>query len=143
MRPVSRGLLPGITIEGHWRALGIANLEELLQLPQLAVGQGVHRVDDDRLDPRPVCSGRLGRRDPVNDRDDVRKALPGPRPGRQHIAAPGARRLDGLTLMLVQPEHRAVGVVVLEPENPLALRLEQPFSDQVGDRTAGGFAMVP
>ena len=136
--PVLRRLLPGITIEGHRRALGVADRQELLQLPQLAVGQGVHRIDDNRLDPRPVCSSRLGRQDPVNDRDDVREALTGPRSGCQHVAAPGTRRLDRFTLMLVQPEHRAAGVVVLEPEDPLALRLKQPFGYQVGDRTAGG-----
>ena len=123
--PVVRGLLPGVTLERHRRALGIAHLEELLQLPELAVGQGVHRVDDDRLDPRPVGPRGLGCQDPVNDRDDVGQALPGPGPGGQHVAAAGASRLDGLALMLVQPQHRAVRVVVLEPEDPLALRLEQ------------------
>ena len=140
--PVFRGLLPGITIESHRRAIRIANLQELPQLPQLTVGQGIHRIDDDRLDPRPVCSSRLGRQDPVNDRDDVRKALPGPRPGCQHITTPGARRLDRFTLMLMKSEDRAVGVVVLEPEDPLALRVKQPFGDQVGDRTAGGKVRV-
>ena len=32
-RPVIRRLLPGITIESHRRAIGIADRQELLQLP--------------------------------------------------------------------------------------------------------------
>ena len=49
---------------------------------------------------------------------------------------PGARRLDGFSLMLVQTQNRTVKAIVLEPEDPLAFRLEQAPGDQVGDRPA-------
>ena len=49
---------------------------------------------------------------------------------------PGARRLDGFPLMLMQAQHRAVMAVILEAEDPLAFRLEQSLGYQVGDRPA-------
>jgi hypothetical protein len=124
--PVPRRFLPGVTVERHRRAVRVTDRQELPQLPELTVGQGVHRIDDDRLDPWPVCPRRLGRQDAVDDRDDVREALTRTRARRQHIAAAGARRLDGLALVPVQPQHWATGVAVLEAEDSLALGLEQP-----------------
>ena len=47
-------LLAGVALESHRPlAVGVAGSEELLQLLFLAIGQGVHRVDDDRLDAPP------------------------------------------------------------------------------------------
>ena len=134
--PVLRRFLTGVPVEADWRAVWVADRQELPQLAELAVGKGVHRIDHDRLDPRPVRSGRLGRQHPVDDRDDVREALPGAGPGRQDVVVPGVRRLDGFPLMLMQPQHRAVKAVILETEDLLAFRLEQSLGYQVGDRPA-------
>ncbi len=64
------GLLAGVSIEAH-RALlvGIATIDELRQLLELRVGQSVHRVDDDGLDP---LAGSL-LENVVDDGNDVGK----------------------------------------------------------------------
>ena len=61
--------LAGVAGESDRRLAVKSVVEELLQLLHLAVGQGVHRVDDDRLDAlaRPFAEHA------VDDRDDVRK----------------------------------------------------------------------
>jgi hypothetical protein len=44
--------LAGVTGERHrFLALAVSEPQELLEFEDLAVGEGVHRVDDDRLDP--------------------------------------------------------------------------------------------
>ena len=83
-RPVLRRLLAGVPGETHRRTARVTDRQELLQLPQLAVGQGVHRIDHDRLDAGPVSPRRLRGQDPVDDRDDVRQALS--RPGARSSA---------------------------------------------------------
>ena len=107
-----RRLLPGVPLEGHRLVLGA---EELLELAELAVGQGIHRVDDDRLDARLVGAVRLGFEDLVNDRDDVRQALTGPGAGGEDVALPRVRGLDGLLLVPVEAQF----LPVLQPEDVL------------------------
>ena len=80
-----------------------ADAEELLELADLAVGQRVHRVDDDRLDPR----ARPVTQHVVDDRDDVGEALARAGAGRQHVVRAGARDLDRLALVAVQPQRLA------------------------------------
>ena len=111
-------LLPGVPLERHLR---VAGAQELLQLAELAVGQGVHRVDDDRLDARLVGACGLGFEDLVDDRDDVRQALAGAGAGREDVALAGACGLDGLLLVLVKAKLLAVR----KPEDVLGSRLEQ------------------
>jgi hypothetical protein len=48
-----------------------ADRQKLLELAELTVRQGVHRVDDERLDPAPGA----GAQHVVDDRDDVGEAL--------------------------------------------------------------------
>ena len=135
-------LLPGVPGESNRWSGREADGQELLQLPQLAIGQGIHRVDGDGLDPPSVRARRLGRQDPVDHRDDVGQALPRPGPGGQHIAAASASRLNGLALMPVQSEHRTVGIVLLQPEDPLAFPLEHAQGHEFADRPAGGEARI-
>ena len=127
--------LPGVPLERHLR---VAGAEELLQLAELAVGQGVHRVDDDRLDARLVRACGLGFEDLVDDRDDVRQALAGSGAGREDVALAGARGLDGLLLMLVEAKLLAVR----KPEDVLGLRLKQACFDELRDRPARREARV-
>src|SRR5690606_15081984 len=88
--PLLLALLAGVTVEGD-RALvlGQPPLQEAAQLVELAVGERVHRVDDDRLDP---ARGGVPE-DRVDDRQDVAEALAGSGPRTQHVAAavPGGR----------------------------------------------------
>jgi hypothetical protein len=94
------------------------------------------------LIPGSYVPGRLGGQDPVHDRDDVSQALAGPGAGRQHVAAAGACRFDGPPLVLVQLQHWAVRALFFQPEDPLALRMQQPVCHQLRDRLAGGEAGV-
>ena len=68
--------------EPHRRlTLWIGRVDELSELLVLAVGEGVHRVDDDRLDAAPGAAAQHA----VHDRHDVAKALAGTGAGRQHV----------------------------------------------------------
>ena len=65
-------LLTGVPGEPYRRPFVFeAEVQELLQLAKLAVGQGVHWIDHDRLDPL----ARPSAQDMVDDRDDVGEAL--------------------------------------------------------------------
>jgi hypothetical protein len=86
-------LLAGVAAERH-RRTG----EVLLQLTELAVGQRVHRVDDDRLDAgRPRRAQHV-----VDDRHDVREALARAGAGGQHVAGAAAGRAEALDLVAVE-----------------------------------------
>ena len=61
--------------------LRIGRVDELSKLLVLAVGERVHRVDDDRLDAAPGA----GEQHAVHDRHDVAQALAGTGAGRQHV----------------------------------------------------------
>jgi hypothetical protein len=115
-----RRLLPGVPLEGHRLVLGA---EELLKLTELAVGQGVHGVDDDRLDTGLVGAVCFGFEDLANDRDDVRQALTGAGARGEHVALPGSRCLDGLLLVPVQTQLLAA----LQPENILSPSCNSPW----------------
>lgn len=82
----------------------------LLQLPQLRVGQGVHRVDHDRADPTaPAGAGCLTfLQDAVHDRDDVRQGLTGTGAGGQDVGVVHLCGLDRLPLMEVEGQRTAV-----------------------------------
>jgi len=54
--------------------LPVALHEELREFLVLAIGKGVHRVDDDRLDTLTEPRSQ----NVINDRHDVREALPSP-----------------------------------------------------------------
>ena len=77
-------LLAGVAPVGDRRAMTPrAVAEELVEFFLLAVGQGVHRVDDDRLD----ALARAGPQDVVDDRDDVAEALARTGAGREDVVA--------------------------------------------------------
>jgi hypothetical protein len=120
------GFLPGVPLERHLR---VAGAQELFQLAELAVGQGVHRVDDDCLDPRLVCACSLGFEDLVDDRDDIRQALAGAGARREDVALAGACGLDGLLLVLVKTKLLAVR----KPEDVPVSRLKEARFDELRD----------
>jgi hypothetical protein len=72
-RPAARVvLLAGVAGEGdRLPTRPVAVAQELLQLLDLAVGQRVHRVDDDRPDPPAGLPGRAVPQHPVDDGHDV------------------------------------------------------------------------
>ena len=70
--PLVGALLARIALERDWTvAVRVAVAEELAQFAPLAVGQGVHRVDDDRLDASPAATPQ----DEIHGRHDVGHAL--------------------------------------------------------------------
>ena len=90
---------PGVAPEGDRRAMTPrAVAEELVEFLLLAVGQGVHRVDDDRLD----ALARPGPQDVVDDRDDVAEALARTGAGREHVVAVVACCSDRIDLVAMQ-----------------------------------------
>ncbi len=68
--PLRATLLSGVAAIGN-RGPVEALLEELVQLIYLAVGQRIHRIDDDRLNPLAAPPAQ----DVVNDGHDVGQAL--------------------------------------------------------------------
>src|SRR4029453_11795339 len=128
-------LLTRIPVEGHRRsALRKPVLKELAQLPELAVRQGVHRVDDDRTDALAAALTQ----DTMNDRHQIAQALARTRTGGQHVAPPDPSSLDRLTLVPVQREWRpqALFWTALDPEDVAAALVEQAVIDQLVDRAA-------
>jgi hypothetical protein len=127
--------LAGVPLEGH---LLVGGAEEFFQLAELAVGQGVHRVHDDRLDPRLVEALGLGLEDPIDDRDDICQALSGTGAGRQDVALAGTRGLDRFLLVAVEAKLLAVR----KPEDVPVTRLQQALADKLADRPAGREARI-
>ena len=92
-------LLPGVPLETDGlltRRISIA--QELLELTELRVCKGVHRIDDDRLDPLTAAVPQ----DAVDDWDDVAETLARSGSGRQHIVGPSSRGFDGIQLVTVK-----------------------------------------
>lgn len=108
-----------------------AMVKELRQLLGLAVGQGVHRIDDDGLH-RPAAAVP---QHVVHDRHQVRQALARPGAGGQHVALSRRRGPDRLDLVPVQPHRAAVRVVgaLADAEHPLAVTMQQALLDEVAD----------
>ncbi len=130
-------LLAGVAAERHRRlALRVSMPKELLELAGLRVGQGVHWIDDDRLDAS--VTGRAAQ-DGVDDRDDVGEALARTGPGGQDVGPTGRRHFDGVCLMAVQAERLALAraLVLGPPEDPAALGVQLPAVDQLIDPGAG------
>jgi len=101
-------LLPGVAGEGDGLlALAVAVPQILLQLVELAVDQGVHRVDDDRPDAF-LRRGLALAQHPVDDGHDVGQRLAGARAGREDVGLPAIGCLDRLKLMAVQGERTPV-----------------------------------
>ena len=127
------GLLAGVATDadGGMVLVERLRLEKLCQLAELAVGEGVHRVDDDRLDS---LAGTVSQH-VVDDRDDVAQALSGAGPGREDVVGPRAGDADRLVLMLVEP-HREAGAVggLPSPEDLGTRPMEQPLTDEIVDR---------
>ncbi len=133
--------LAGVALEGDLSAPpGQPPMQVTGELLQLAVGQRVHRVDDDRLDP----TGRRIAQDRVDDRHHVGEALARAGSGGEHIATAIASGLDGFPLVLVEGDRPRAGVVLvrLGTEELLAGRVEHALRDQLGDGAATGEARV-
>ena len=141
--PLVLRLLPRELGEPH-RPLevGIAEVDELVQLLVLAVGQGVHRVDDDGLDALPGTVPK----DEIDDGDDVREALARSGPGGQNVAVPRAGRFDGVQLVPVQLERsrRLPAHLALDRKDLPAFLVKQPPRHYVRDgraRLKGGIQL--
>ena len=129
-------LLPGIAVEANPAlAFRVAPVDELPELLVLAVGEGVHRVDDDG----PDAAAGAAPEHVVHDRHDVGEALAGAGTGRQYVGTALLRLADRVALVLVEEELPAavVGPGLVDPEDPRALRVEGALVDEIIDRAAG------
>src|SRR5262249_20108319 len=108
--------------------------EELLELAELAVRQGVHRVDDECLDPAPGS----GPEHVVDDRDDVGETLTRARARRQDVVAAAPGSLDRLALMAVQTKGLAIGALdaLVAAKDLAAALVQKAFVDKLIDRPA-------
>src|SRR5690606_20462284 len=114
----------------HWRAIfRVALLEKLAELLELAVGQGIHRIDDDGLNdsPRPMPQ------DMIHNRHDVGQALAGARTAGEYVRPPLLRLEDGLALMLMQYQRLTgrVGVRLVDPEDARAFSMQHALGDEI------------
>lgn len=138
---VSVAVLPGVAAERHrLSTCRIAPLEEFLELQELAVGQGVHRVDDDGLDTGAIGSSQVLPHDPIDDGDDIGKALTGAGARGQNVAQPTGGNLDRFALMTMKIKWFAchLGSCDLsDPEDPRALSGQHALLDERIDRAAG------
>ncbi len=125
-------LLAGVLGEAHrLLALPVPPAQVLGELLVLAVAQRVHGVDHDGVDawlgpaaPRPQHL--------ADDGDEVAERLARAGPGGQDVALSPQRRADPLDLVPVQGHGAAAAPVpLLEAENPLALRIQEPLGDQL------------
>ena len=124
-------LLPGVAGE---RDLAVVLAEELLQLAALAVGQRVHRVDDDR----PHALARSLPQHAVDDRHDVGQRLARAGAGGQHVGLAAVRDLEGVDLMAVEGELPADRVLLgADPEDLARRRVQHTAVDQLGHGAAG------
>ena len=130
--------LAGIALEGDQRFIvWEAQLEELAQLAHLAVGQGVHGVDDDRLDAFARIAQHI-----IHDWDDVGQRFARPGAGGQHIVMPCASDADGLFLVFVQAQRAAGWVLfVFAAEDSFASLIQQAFVGQFVN--SNGLARTP
>lgn len=132
--PLVRPLLAGVPGERDGAAaVGVPEAEELAEFAELAVGQGVHGVDDDRADALAAAHPQ----DVVHDRDDVRQALARPGPRREHVREPGPGDADRLGLVAVEaePPPDRVGLG-LDAEHVTAVGVQDAGRNQVVDRLA-------
>ena len=128
------GFLAGVALEGDRRpALRESPTQKLLQFVELAVGQGVHGVDDDGLD----ASAAAMVENIVHDGDDVGQALPGAGAGGQDIVVAGHGSLDGVSLMLMESQRPVRFIGGFDAEDVAALRVQRPLVDQVLNPWAG------
>ncbi len=103
------------------------------RLALLAVGQGVHRVDDDGPDAPPAALAQ----DVVHDRHDVGHALARAGAGGQHVGQARAGDADGLGLVAVREQRLPVALRLgLDAEDAAALGVQDAPRDQVVDGRA-------
>ena len=96
-------VLAGIAREANFLgALWIAVAEILLQLFELAVAQGIHRVDDDRPNALGGVTRPASRDDALHHRQDVADRLAGTGAGGEDDTATGEHNLERLQLVEMQ-----------------------------------------
>ena len=114
-------LLAGETVETHRRAGKVVALK-LLERIELAVDEGVHRIDEQRPHRMPL---RFVAEDGVEDRHQVGEALARPGAGRYNIRFAAQGDVDGLPLMPEEPQVLAEEPGRVGLQHPLARQLPQ------------------
>jgi hypothetical protein len=97
-------LLSRIAGEDDWALfIGITKLQELLRFPKLAICQGVHGIDHDRLN----TSAASVPKNVINYRNDVGETFARTCSGCENVVSPGPGALDRNCLVLVQTKGLA------------------------------------
>jgi len=117
-------VLAGVPSEGH-RPFARDVADELLELLQLAVRQGIHGVDDDGAGPR-LAALRLLPQNGIHDGNEEAQGLARPRARGHHVALLIGGQSNGFLLMLVEHEGYATRLVgtCRGPEDLRAGRVE-------------------
>ena len=116
--PLLLRLLPGITPESDWRFVEAAH-QEFFQFVKLAVGEGIHGIDDNGLNPPAAASLEHV----IYNGDDVGQTFPRTRAGGQHIIVARLGGRNRIGLMLVQPEGIAFAAGRFQPEDVTTKRV--------------------
>ena len=90
--------LAGIAFERDGRMIAVPIAEKFFQFLHLAVCQGVHGINNDRLNAAPAPLSQ----DVIHDRNDVGEALARPCSGGQHVIDAALRELNRLGLVFMQ-----------------------------------------
>ena len=93
--------LAGVALDGEGTKLWRIAMQKLVEFFQLAVGQSIHRIDDNGPGTC-FAIGLLGLEYAVDDRDEKGQGLPRPRSGRDHIALAFLAFGQGFHLVLVK-----------------------------------------
>lgn len=125
-------LLAGVTAIRHRRLLE-ADPEELVQLFDLAVRKGIHRVDDDGPDPLAAAVSQ----DAVDNRDHVCQRLARARARREDIRPAGSGGRDRGALVFVERKRGGCLARALRREGDPAVRVKQPGAYQLINPAAG------
>ena len=123
------GLLAGVAGVGDGLpAAGVTEGQELLELADLRVGEGVHGVDDDRLDSRASLPspGVAIAKNGIHNGHDVGQRLAGAGASREDVALARPGYLDRLMLMLMQHDWVSTSVlrVLLAAKDARRLRVQ-------------------
>lgn len=137
LAPLLAALLTRVAPYAHRRGAAEADAQILLEFTELAVGEGVHWVDDDRLD----AAGGAVSQHMIHDRNNLGEALARAGARRYHVWAARSGRLDCADLVAEEAQvgPKLGGAPVLAPLEHLGGRgVQQVLADQVAHVGVGG-----
>jgi len=125
-------LLPSVALDGQLALVGAKMIEKLAHLFQLTVGEGIHRVDDDR----PSARGRIQcllPEYPIENRQEKGERLAGAGARGHDVAAARFGLGERLLLVLEKPNRLRSATRARNTEDLPASRMENTLGNQLVD----------